>query len=35
MNKAEREHMAKVKQMPCIICQDSPVDVHQCAKVTR
>lgn len=26
--KSELAHMAKVKDMPCIICGDSPVDVH-------
>ena len=26
--KAEREHMARVKEMPCIICGNWPVDVH-------
>lgn len=28
MTKAEREHMAKVKLQPCIICGCGPVDVH-------
>lgn len=28
MNKAEREHMAKVAEMPCIVCGNFPVQVH-------
>ena len=28
MKKAEREHMAKVKEMSCIICGDYPGEVH-------
>ena len=26
--KFEKEHMAKVKQQPCIVCDNFPVDVH-------
>lgn len=26
--KAESEHMAKVKELPCVICGNWPVDVH-------
>lgn len=28
MNKADKVHMGKVKQMPCAICGGSPVEVH-------
>ena len=26
--KAERDHMAKIADMPCVVCFCSPVEVH-------